>query len=284
MADIKQDLYGLEYSAGFSVQGIQEVDIDLDLNPAAPPSATVFGTVTDGTSPIPNATVKLFDSKGVPFKHALTDDAGEYTMESVPAGSYTIAAVAEGFRLCSSVGVALSATDTTRVNLVCTKDQTLNLGAVAGVLSVAGEETPLAGAKVALMNSAGTVVATTYTAADGEFVFYDVADGVYTLMSYADGYLAGGPMTATVAGGSIVNVIMTMAVDVRTYNGTVSGMIRDHNGMAVAGCFVGLYQVTGTGENRKETLVATTKTNTQGMYLFGGVTAGQYLVKAKLEQ
>ena len=31
-------------------------------------------------------------------------------------------------------------------------------------------------------------------------------------------------------------------------------------------------------------LVATTKTNTQGMYLFGGVVAGQYLVKAKVSQ
>ena len=43
---------------------------------------------------------------------------------------------------------------------------------------------------------------------------------------------------------------------------------------------MGLYQVTGTGEQ----LVAVTKTNTAGKYLFGGVTGGQYLVKAKLEQ
>lgn len=33
-----------------------------------------------------------------------------------------------------------------------------------------------------------------------------------------------------------------------------------------------------------ETLVATTKTNSEGKYLFGGVLAGDYLVKAKLEQ
>ena len=31
-------------------------------------------------------------------------------------------------------------------------------------------------------------------------------------------------------------------------------------------------------------LIATTKTNTEGKYLFGGVTNGQYLVKAKLNQ
>ena len=47
----------------------------------------------------------------------------------------------------------------------------------------------------------------------------------------------------------------------------------------MAGCFVGLFQMVGG----VETLVATTKTNTAGKYLFGGVTGGQYLVKAKLE-
>ena len=120
--------------------------------------------------------------------------------------------------------------------------------------------------------------------ADGEFVLYDVADGIYTLMVSADGYLTAGPILATVAGGSIVNLTVTMTQDIRTYNGTVSGIVRDQNGIAVSGCFVGLYQVTGEGELQTETLVATTKTNIQGMYLFGGVTDGQYLVKAKMER
>ncbi|WP_297210950.1 hypothetical protein [uncultured Flavonifractor sp.] len=147
--------------------------------------------------------------------------------------------------------------DTTQVNLTCAAEPTLALGAVAAV---------------------------TYTAADGEFVFYDVADGIYTLMVSADGYLTAGPILATVANGSIVNLSVSMVQDARTYNGTISGMIQDQNGTAVAGCFVGLYQVTSTGETHVDTLAATTKTNNQGMYLFGGVTAGQYLVKAKMEQ
>ena len=77
---------------------------------------------------------------------------------------------------------------------------------------------------------------------------------------------------------------MTMEVDARTYNGTVSGVIRNASGAAVAGCFVGLYQVTRVGETSVETLIATTKTNAEGKYLFGGVIGGQYLVKAKLER
>ena len=113
---------------------------------------------------------------------------------------------------------------------------------------------------------------------------YDLADGVYTLLSSAEGYVAASTMTAVIAGGSIANVTMSMTVDSRTYNGTVSGMIRDNTGAAVAGCFVGLYQVVTVAGVSQELLIATTKTNDAGKFLFGGVTGGEYLVKAKLEQ
>ena len=84
----------------------------------------------------------------------------------------------------------------------------------------------------------------------------------------------------TILNGSIANVSMSMQVDSRTYNGTVSGIIRDQSGNVVAGCFVGLFQIV----DGRETLIATTKTNAEGKYLFGGVTGGQYVVKAKLNQ
>lgn len=68
MADIKQDLLGLECSPSFELQGIQEADINLELPPAPGGTATVYGTVTDGTAPLADATVKLFDSTGAPFQ------------------------------------------------------------------------------------------------------------------------------------------------------------------------------------------------------------------------
>ena len=142
----------------------------------------------------------------------------------------------------------------------------------------------------------------TITDATGQYSFSDVPAGTYTVGAVADGYplsdvlgvtLAAGGTTQlnltctadpTLALGSIANVTMSLTVDSRTYNGTVSGIIRDQYGTAVAGAFVGLYQVTTVGTAQVETLVATTKTNTEGQYLFGGVIGGQYLVKAKLEQ
>ena len=282
MADMLQDLYALQYSPSFSIDGLQEADVNLSLTPAASMQASVYGTVTDGTDPIPDATVKLFDSAGLPYRHTMTDASGAYSMDGIPAGTYSIAAVKDGYRLSTAAGVTLSAGGATEIPIVCSQDLTLALGAIAGVLSVAGEAafTPLAGAKITLKDSTGADVAATYTADDGEFVFYDVADGVYTLLASAEGYLSAAPMTATILKGSIANVTMTMTADLRTYNGTVSGVVRDQKGIAVAGCFVGLYQLGAGGGT--ETLVATTKTNAEGKYLFGGVSGGQYLVKAKL--
>lgn len=143
---------------------------------------------------------------------------------------------------------------------------------------------PVSGAKIDLANLTGTVIASTYSAADGEFVFYDVADGVYSLTSTAAGYSASAPTAVTILGGSIANASLSMAVDGLTNTGTVSGIIRDSAGTAVANCFVGLYAVTDVGGVQTETLIATTRTNSEGKYLFGGVTAGSYIIKAKLEQ
>ena len=282
MADITQDLLQLQYSQNFPISGMQEADINLTLPPVPTATATVFGTVTDGTDPIPDATVKLFDSLGAPYQHTVTDENGAYTLEGIPAGTYTVAGVKDGYLLSDGAGVVLSSGDTTQVNLVCTQDASLALGTIAGVVQTLVNlvQTPLSGAKISLLNAASEVVATTYSVDDGEFAFYDLADGAYTLIASAAGYITTAPMAVTILDGSIANVVLSMTVDSRTYNGTVSGIIRDQNGNAVAGCFVGLFQVAAG----QELLIATTKTNTDGKYLFGGVTSGEYLVKGKMNQ
>ena len=286
MAEIKQDVFALEYSQSFEIQGIQEANIDLELSTATTTSATVYGTVSDGTTPIANATVKLFDSVGMPYRHTLTDGSGSFFLTDIPAGTYSLAAVADGYLLSDAAGITLSKGSAIQTNLICAADTTLKLGAIAGTLSVNnldGAPTPLGNGKITLKDSTGETIASTFTAADGEFAFYDLADGTYTLISSADGYLPASTMTAVIINGSIVNIAMAMVKDSRTYSGTVSGIIRDNAGQTIAGCFVGLYQITEVGGIRQENLVAVTKTNSASKYLFGDVVAGNYVVKAKLE-
>lgn len=227
MADIMQDVLNLNYSPSFDIQGMQEADINLSLSPSVAASATVYGTVTDGTNPLPNATVKLFDSLGVPYRHVMTDIAGAYSFDNVPAGTYSIAAALDGYIMSPSSLLTLSSGSSIEVPLVCRSEAALALGAIAGTATTIGlvGSAPVAGATVTLRNLAGTAVATTRTADDGEFVFHDVADG----------YLVMAPIAVTIAEGSIANVAVNMVVDSRTYNGTVSGIIRDSNGAPVSG-------------------------------------------------
>ena len=288
MADIKLDLLGLKYSENFSITGLEEANIDLNLSPAAEIFSTLFGVVTDGQNPIANATVKVFDSNGMPYKHTLTDENGNYTISELPAGTYSIGAVKDGYRLSNTQGVTLNNSDTIKIDLVCILDETLNLGTIAGILNLNnanGTKSPLGGVKITLNDTVNTAIATTYTADDGEFAFYDIADGVYTLIATAEGYTADSVITATITNGSISNVDITMTVDSRTYSGTVSGIIRDDDNKVVSGCFVGLYKVTTLADGTKrEVLVATTKTNQAGKYMFGEVGGGEYIVKAKMNR
>lgn len=64
--------------------------------------------MTDGTTPIADATVKIFDSQGAPYQHTVTDASGNYTLEGLPAGTYTVAAVKEGYLLSTGIGVVLT--------------------------------------------------------------------------------------------------------------------------------------------------------------------------------
>ena len=67
MADIKQDILSLSYSPSFEVQGREEADINLSLPPASVTTATVFGTVTDGTAPWPMPPSNSLTAKGFPI-------------------------------------------------------------------------------------------------------------------------------------------------------------------------------------------------------------------------
>jgi hypothetical protein len=128
------------------------------------------------------------------------------------------------------------------------------------------------------LSAAGTVVAQTSSDSDGEFVFCQVANGSYSAVADLAGYSESPPVTITVSGSAISRA--DLALTPTTPSGaTVHGFLRNTSGGGIAGACVGLYAVSGT----TETLVQLTRTNTAGLYLFGQISAGQYLVKAKDE-
>lgn len=290
MADIRKDLYGLEYSDKFDIAGIEEADINITLNISDETAATIVGTVTDGESPVEDATVKVFDKNGVPYKHTLTDSSGNYILDGLPIGSYSVGVAHNGYLMTVTKGVSLSDSDTVDIDFQMTVEETLSLGAIAGVLYAIGQgnsKRKLGNAKISLLNTSDEAIAVTYSADDGEFAFYDLDDGQYTVICSSDGYLSSTPMIINITNGSISNIELSLQIDARTYNGTVSGYIKDTNGNIISGCFVGLYKITDDDDNngvKKETLISTSKTNASGLYLFGGVVEGNYMVKSKMNK
>lgn len=286
MADIRKDLYSLEYSSTFSISGIEEADINVVLTKSTETSATVYGIVTDEVGVVEDATVKIFDKDGVPYKHTLTDSTGAYSIDGLDTGTYNVGVAKDGYLMTETKGVTLSDSDNVELDFTMTVESSLSLGAIAGILyasTAEGKKTELGGAKVSLLDNSDETVSVTYSADDGEFAFYDVIDGTYTVICSSDGYLSSSPMTVTITNGSFSNIEMSLLIDERTYSGTVSGYIKNSSGSILTSCFVGLYSVTTDAEGtQKETLIATSKTNSSGMYLFGGVTDGNYIVKAKM--
>ncbi len=284
MADVVKTQFKLKYSEQFNLKGLEEADINLQLDQIENLSSAVYGVVTDGENPVADATVKLFDGDGVPYKHTLTDEDGNYNMDGVPEGTYTIGVVKKGYIFSNTVGVTLSAGSTAEINLQVFPEPTLELGAIAGIVyTIDGKniKMPIGDVRVTLLDINNVVVAVATTIDDGEFAFYDVLDGRYQIITTAEGYLRE-TMTVTIKDGSIVNLTMVISRDNRTYSGTVSGIIKDGNGNVLPLCFVGLYRIFYDDNNvRRETLVAVTKTNTTGKYMFGQVGDGEYLVKAK---
>ncbi len=284
MADLIQDALNLKYSSNINIVGTSEEVANLILETASDVSTTIYGNVSDGTNPIPNATVKAFDNTGAPYAHTMTDTDGNYSLEGLLAGTYDVAVVCDGYIMSASQNTTLSDGSTVEVNFTLTPDASLTLGAITGIVTTGTDTlTPVENVKLSLMDNTNTAIAVTFTVDDGEYVFYDVEDGAYTIIATAQGYFPSEPIDVNIVDGAIVNQNINMVQDTRNFNGTINGVITNTDGDLVPDCFVGLYQITDDGAGHtEELLVAYTKTNAQGKYLFGNVVEGNYVVKAKM--
>lgn len=119
----------------------------------------------------------------------------------------------------------------------------------------------------------------TVTDASGSFSFDVVPAGTYSLAAVREGYLLSPSVAVTLSAGGSASVSLACTPETALSLGAVAGTVNsvglDGNG-PVAGAKLSLSNLSGA------VLVATTRTNTEGKYLFGGVVAGEYVVKAKL--
>ncbi|HVX44227.1 MAG TPA: MFS transporter [Mycobacteriales bacterium] len=145
-------------------------------------SGGLSGIVTAGArrTGVPGATITLTDDSGAVLAATRTDERGRYELADLGAGGYTLVTSAAGFGPTAGL-VTVPTGDQVR------HDVELVGGAVVrGNVTTAGEHRPIGSARVTLLDSFGTVVAATTTAADGGYEFGGLPGDDYTIV--ASGY------------------------------------------------------------------------------------------------
>ncbi|GAA1983789.1 MFS transporter [Catenulispora subtropica] len=131
-------------------------------------------------APLPGATLMLTDAEGELITTRRTAEDGTHTFRDLPLGRLALAVAASGHRpVALTVGVDGHGTARASVELT-------PAARLVGTVRAWSTDSPLADARVILMDGAGNVVATADSDPEGTYAFADLAAGDYTLI--ASGY------------------------------------------------------------------------------------------------
>lgn len=285
---MNNDKFKLNVSKSFKLANNNEADINLNLtSPIINDKGSVSGTVYDTTlltgKVVPGATVKVFTSDGTPYAHTVTDSDGKYTISDLPMGIYKIAAVKDGNYLSTDMPLTISNVLPITINLALINNKNSNKNIIYGIVKDKETELALNNVNVSLykiIDEDKKLIATTTTIDDGEYTLDQIDDGNYELVFYKNNYQTIEVNNIILTGGTKFDASTALTSTVGTINSTVSGIIRNELGLTVSNAFVGLYKI----DEKTEKLVAVTYTNAEGKYMFGNVSEGEYIVKAKLSE
>jgi hypothetical protein len=303
-------------TTGNSLQTTGQGDIDIDLDDCGKLGsvgnrvwldANANGIQDSGETGINGVTVQLLNSGGTAFASAITSGDGNYTFNGVPAGTYTVnivtstlpAGVAPSYDL-DGIATANKATFT----LAAAQSRTDVDFGYRGNLSIGDRvwndvngngvqdsgEAGTNGVTVQLLNSAGTVLATTTTSGNGNYTFSNLLTGTYTVKIVTSSLPTGSTETFDLDGLSSANqatvsltasrtdvdfgyrAVGTLSIGDRVWKDANANGLQDSSEVGINGVTVQLLNSGGT-------VIATTTTSGNGNYTFGGLFAGTYTVK-----
>lgn len=275
------DEYVLQASDTLTLSGRQELSHPfLLVRAASGSSGTVKGQVfTSAGDPVSSATVKLFDARANPLYHTRTDPSGFYTFYGIPDGSYLCAVSKDGYLIPDLKSVTVQGTQTGAVDFVMDLRTDNQLAVLYGKITQTNTVTPISGVSVHVFSDTdGQLLLTTATNDTGEFLAPGLAPGLtYHVQAAKEGFSARQSDPFTLSIGELHQLNLQLSVLAADLTGTISGIVLDaETRLPVAGAAVALYVV--SGEN--ESILYTALTNSEGLYLFGSLPQGNYLVKA----
>lgn len=287
MAENK-DIYKLGQSkTGSIIDSGEEIKIDLQLEDnSIADSGTVFGEIVDEEgNPLEGVTVKITDLDYNPKYHSVTDINGTFTIDEVAANKqYNILSVKEEYNLKQGTPFIMQKGQQVKRDFLLQADVKAANSLVAGdILDKNGDA--IENVSVFLYDNANpdekVLLKTTYTNQFGQYAFFDISQGIYLIASSKLGYKESETSFVISEDEQVRNIILTMEDDPIGRKGTINGIIKDKNDVAVSSAFVILFEVT-TDEQGKEFLnpIRRTMTNEEGLYLFEQVPQGNYKIKS----
>jgi len=275
------DDYLLKRSAPVILGSTEEGRTDLTLAQSYALTGTINGTVTNSVTgnPIAGAVVKLRMQSGDPVIHTLTNLTGQYTLPDVTPNTYTLNVAMPGYLTSSGQTFTINQNQSITINVVLTPEIVTNT--IFGVITNLITGSPINGVYVVLVYNPGAAqnAIQALSNIDGEYIITKLPDGTRTLLANYPGYYTSTFIPITLSGGSIYNTNISLQA-YQFPQATINGYIRSQYGPLVNAC-VGLYQIDPQGV---EILTQITYTDSMGFYIFGRVSAGTYVVKAKTEK
>ena len=235
-------------------------------NPEIAYGAAIEGTVTmpDGTAAA-GATVEILYTDGTLKESVIADANGKYTFTYAEVGEYIIRAN-NGKGATATTVVAVKRMNVFDVfvsgdTAIVLKDSYTVSGSVNGA------------ATVTVKDFKGNVIASATT--NGTFSFANIPNGEYLITAESTNGFASTEIV--VFGGNVSGVTLTLEVAGISVWGYVEVEDRDGNTERKNWVDVSIYDTNGT-------FIASAKSDSNGKYIFNGLTAGAYSIVAKTSQ
>jgi protocatechuate 3,4-dioxygenase beta subunit len=276
------------------------------------------GSYDVGEDGISNVTLTLKNSSGTTLGTVSTDAEGDYFFSVAAGTGYTVTETQpgtynNGTQNSSNVTSAITVTSgTTTANnnfgeVVSSIKGFVKLDTDGNSTTTTNDQSDLSNITIQLLNSGGTVVASTLTKFDGSYNFSNLLAGTYSIQEIDSGtYTDASPATSFSGSGTsspnsngtsdrIANITLGTATNLTNYNfyetnfGTISGTVKaDTNNDNIGDInlsAVTLELLDNNGNSIDSDLNTTgiqatvTTTNTSGNYSFTNVAPGSYQVK-----
>ncbi len=216
-------------------------------------------------APVALALVKVTEKSGNAIEKS-TDNSGAIIFTGLKTGDITIAIEHKDY-----INVSKTFTIAAGKNAVSYSIEPKKLNTLVGIISDAANSNRLINAKCTLA-AAGKILQSVYSSSTGVYKFIDLSDNTYDVLAEFDGYT---PVTqsAEVTGGTEKwNSIKLMLKpkDQASLSGKVLNALTN---LGIANVTVNLYNGT--------TLIATVKTDANGLYTFSKLNAGSFKIQYK---